>query len=224
MIWPYYYSATLWTLRVCGIVIFVSSRRCALHAGGQLLPLPIIALRSRLSSRPPARPSSSLSVLLCFALFAPVSVQKETSQFSPPFSLFPALLFPFPCFWPPVFLFLRRRRIRAAGELLRFLFPFRFVRADSTTSAHCASDGFFLVSVVIWGVSAVGLEKVNRYCSLLITLGNPAVCSRSKFPRSIGVFRPGFGSLSPMSFLLFAAVLCDIPVDVSSCFRIGWIG
>ncbi len=77
---------------------------------------------------------------------------------------------------------------------------------------------------MIWGVFAVGLEKVNRYCSLLIALGNPAVCSRSKFLRSIGVFRPGFGSLSLMSFLLFAAVLCDIPVDVSSCFRIGWIG
>jgi hypothetical protein len=77
---------------------------------------------------------------------------------------------------------------------------------------------------VIWGVFAVGLEKVNRYCALLLALGNPAVCSRSKFLRSIGVFRPGFGSLRPMSFLLFAAVLCDIPVDVSSCFRIGWIG
>jgi hypothetical protein len=169
-------------------------------------------------AHPPARPSSSLSVLLCFALFAPVSVQKETSQVSLPFSLFPALLFPFPGFWPLVLFFLRRRRIRAAGELLRFLFPFRFVRAASTTSAHCASDGFFLVSVVIWGVFAVGLEKVNRYCSLLIALGNPTVCSRSKFLRSIGVFCAGFGSLSPMSFLLFAAVLCDIPVDVSSCF------
>jgi hypothetical protein len=94
VIWQYDYSATLWTLQLCGIVIFVSSRRRALHAGGQLLPFPIIALRSRLSSRPPARPSSSLSVLLCFALFAPVLVQNETSQVSLPFSLFPALLFP----------------------------------------------------------------------------------------------------------------------------------
>jgi len=175
-------------------------------------------------ARPPARPSSSLSVLLCFALFAPVLVQNETSQVSLPFSLFPALLFPVSVLLAAYFFFLRRRRIRVAGELLRFLFPFRFVRADSTTSAHCASDGFFLVSVVIWGVFAVGLEKVNRYCALLLALGNPAVCSRSKFLRSIGVFRPGFGSLRPMSFLLFAAVLCDIPVDVSSCFRIGWIG
>jgi len=89
-------------------------------------------------ARPPARSSSSLSVLLWFALFAPVLVQNETSQVSLPFSLFLAFLFPVSVFLAACFfVFLRRRRIRAAGELLRFLFPFGFVRADSTTSAHC---------------------------------------------------------------------------------------
>jgi hypothetical protein len=176
-------------------------------------------------ARPPARPPAIIAfrpALLC-PLCSCFGSERDLTSF-PSFLPFSSSSFPVSVFLAACFFFLRRRRIRAAGDLLRFLFPFRFVRADSTTSAHCASDGFFLVSVVIWGVSAVGLEKVNRYCSLLITLGNPAVCSRSKFPRSIGVFRPGFGSLSPMSFLLFAAVLCDIPVDVSSCFRIGWIG
>jgi hypothetical protein len=171
-------------------------------------------------ARPPARSSSSLCVLLCFALFAPVLVRNKTSQVSLPFSLFPALLFPVSLFFfPPPSSNSCCRRATA----LPLSVSFRSRRLYNLGTLR-ASHGFFLVSVVIWGVFAVGLEKVNRYCSLLIALGNPAVCSRSKFLRSIGVFRPGFGSLSPMSFLLFATVLCDIPVDVSSCFRIGWIG
>jgi hypothetical protein len=176
-------------------------------------------------ARPPARSSSSLSVLLWFALSAPVLVQNETSQVSLPFSLFLALLFPVSVFLAACFFFPppSSNSCCRRATALPLSVSFRSRRLYNLCTLR-ASDGFFLSSVVIWGVFSVGLEKVNRYCSLLIALGNPAVCSRSKFLRSIGVFRPGFGSLSLMSFLLFAAVLCDIPVDVSSCFRIGWIG
>lgn len=140
VIWQYDYSATLWTLPVSGIVIFVSSRRCALHAGGQLLPFPIIALRSRLSSRPPARPL----VIIAFrpALVCPLcscfGSERDLTSF-PSFLPFSSSSFSRFCvFGRLFFFFLRRGRIRAAGELLRFLLPFRFVRADFTTFAHCA--------------------------------------------------------------------------------------
>lgn len=91
-------------------------------------------------ARPPARPL----VIIAFrpALVCPLcscfGSERDLTSF-PSFLPFSSSSFSrFRVFGRLFFFSLRRRRIRAAGELLRFLFPFRFVRADSTTFAHCA--------------------------------------------------------------------------------------
>jgi hypothetical protein len=77
-------------------------------------------------ARPPARSSSSLSVLLWFALFSPVLVQNETSQVSLPFSLFLALLFLVSVFLAACFFF--------SSAVVEFVLP----------ESYCASSFRFV--------------------------------------------------------------------------------